>query len=288
MMAVRTHSTEAVFDSARSPDAGQDGVPPAKRLTGIILLVEYDGSRYHGFQLQGSQPTIQGELEAAILRLTGERARVLTASRTDSGVHARGQVVSFRTGSLLEQGKFVAGLNYYLPAAIAVTSAHCVSDAVNVRRHAISREYSYYILNRPVPSPTRQRFCHLVAGELDIGVMNVACRALVGERDFASFASRMGVEIKSTRRRVFSAKVERDGEMVVFNIVANSFLPHQVRNTVGVLIRVGLGKMTVAEFNSIMEASKPGLAGPSAPPCGLFLDRVNYPADFEEGQFENL
>jgi tRNA pseudouridine38-40 synthase len=197
-------------------------------------------------------------------------------------------VVSFRTGSLLEHGKFVAGLNYYLPAAIAVTAAYRVSDSVNVRRHAISREYSYYILNRPVPSPTRRRFCHLVAGKLDIEVMNVACRALVGERDFASFASRMGVAIKSTRRRVFSARVERDGEMVVFNIVANSFLPHQVRNTVGALIRVGLGKMTVAEFHSIMEARKPGLAGPSAPPCGLFLDRVNYPADFEEGQFENL
>ncbi len=248
----------------------------ADSLTKIILIVEYDGSRYCGFQLQAGLPTIQGEMETALERLTGDRARVIAASRTDSGVHARGQVVSFRTGSPLAPGTFIRGLNYYLPGDIAVKAAYRVGDPFNVRRQALSREYNYYILNSPTRSPISKGFCHLVSGELDIQAMNQAAQALIGEHDFASFASSLGPEIKSTRRRVYKAWVERNGELLVFTMVANSFLPHQVRNTVGALIRVGQGKMTAAEFNSIMEARKPGLARPAAPACGLYLIKVNY------------
>jgi len=116
-------------------------------LTKIVLIMEYDGTHYHGFQLQGDFPTIQGETEAALWKLTGERLRVMAASRTDAGVHAKGQVVSFRTKSPLPLPAFVNGLNYYLPKDIAVKSAHRVDDSFNVRRDAISREYNYYILN---------------------------------------------------------------------------------------------------------------------------------------------
>ena len=112
--------------------------------------------------------------------------------------------------------------------------------------------------------------------------MNQACQALIGEHDFVSFASSIGVGIKSTVRRVYRAETEKEGELAVFNMVANSFLPHQVRNTIGSLIRVGLGKMTIDEFHRIIEAKKPGLAGPTAPACGLCLMQVNYPHSFEE------
>ncbi|MCJ7426030.1 MAG: tRNA pseudouridine(38-40) synthase TruA [Dehalococcoidales bacterium] len=255
--------------------------------TKILLVMEYDGTRYHGFQWQDGLPSIQGELEKALTRLTGERRRVISASRTDAGVHARGQVVSFRTGSALSTHSFVGGLNHYLPTDIAVKAAYRINDAFNVRREAISREYSYYILNRPTRSPIREGFAYLVAGKLDIEAMNQACLALVGEHDFASFAGRNGASVKSTVRRVFRAVVEREGELVIFNIAASSFLLHQVRNTVGALIRVGLGKVTLDEFNSIIEARELALAGPTAPAYGLCLNRVNYPGPLENYD-ENL
>jgi tRNA pseudouridine38-40 synthase len=255
--------------------------------TKILLVIEYDGSRYHGFQWQDGPPSIQGELEKALTRLTGERRRVMSASRTDAGVHARGQVVSFRTGSALSTDNFVSGLNHYLPSDIAVKAAYRINDEFNVRREAISREYSYHILNRSTRSPIEEGFSYQVSGELDIEAMNQACSRLVGEHDFASFAGRNGVSPKSTVRHVFRAVVERDGELVIFRITANSFLLHQVRNTVGALIRVGLGKMTIAEFNDILEARELALAGPTAPACGLYLNRVNYPAPLENYD-ENL
>jgi tRNA pseudouridine38-40 synthase len=242
--------------------------------------MEYDGTHYHGFQLQDNFPTIQGETEEALWKLTGERLRVMTASRTDAGVHAKGQVVSFRTKSHLPLPAFINGLNYYLPRDIAVKAAHRVGDSFNVRRDALSREYNYYILNSLTRSPLRKSFSYLVTGHLDIEAINRACQALIGEHDFASFASCIGGGTRNTMRSVYRARIEKDGELAVFNMVANSFLPHQVRNTVGALIRVGLGKVSVDQFHIIIEAKKPGLAGPAAPACGLCLIRINYPSPF--------
>lgn len=250
--------------------------------TRVVLTLEYDGTGYHGFQLQASQPTIQGEIEKALWKLTGERIRVMAASRTDAGVHARGQIVSFRTGSSHAPGTFIRGLNYYLPGDIAVKEAFRARDSLNVRHQAVSREYHYYILNSSIRSPLRDSFSCLIAGQLDIGAINQACQVLIGEHDFASFTSRIGAGIKSTVRRVYRAEMSRDGEEVVFSMEANSFLAHQVRNTVGALLRVGRGKMSPDEFCSIMVVKKPGLAGPMAPACGLYLMRVNYRRPFEE------
>jgi len=250
--------------------------------TRVVLIVEYKGTHYHGFQLQASLPTIQGEIEKALQKLTGDRTRVVAASRTDAGVHASGQVVSFRTRSTLPLKTFITGLNYYLPEDIAVKVAHRVVDSFNVRRSALNREYHYYILNSLTPSPLKRGLSYLVTEYLDIEAMNKACQALIGEHDFASFASSIGVEIRSTIRRVYRAEVAKDKELVIFNMVANSFLPHQVRNTVGVLIRVGSGKMSVGEFHDIIEAKKPGSAGPNVPSCGLCLVQVNYARPFEE------
>jgi len=248
----------------------------------MVLIVEYEGTRYHGFQLQATLPTIQGEMEKALRKLSGDRTRVMAASRTDAGVHARGQVVNFRTKSPFPPQTFVNGLNYYLPRDIAIKAAYRVGDSFNVRRDAISREYKYYILKSLTRSPIREGFCYRVGGHLDIEAMNRACRALIGEHDFISFASSTGVETKNTVRRMYQAEMEEDDELVVFNMVANSFLTHQVRNTVGALIRVGLGRMIVDEFCSIIEMKKPSLAGPTAPACGLCLMQVNYPHPFEE------
>ena len=169
-----------------------------------------------------------------------------------------------------------------MPGDIAVKEAYRVGDSFDVRRDALSREYNYYILNSPTRSPMREGFSYLVAGPLNTEAITQASQALIGEHDFASFATCDGARIKNKVRTVYRAEVEKDGELSIFKMVANSFLPHQVRNTIGALIRIGLGKMRVDEFLSITEAKTPGLAKPTAPACGLCLMRINYPEPFEE------
>ena len=250
--------------------------------TRILLIIEYDGIRYHGFQLQAKLPTVQGELEKAISKLTGERRRMMGASRTDTGVHAKGQVVSFKTESHLGLETFIKGMNHYLTGDIAVKAAYRVADDFDVRRRAVSREYNYYILNAQTRSPLKRRYAYLVPWALDTGRMNEACELLIGTHDMASFASRLADEKKSTVRNVIRASVSRRDELVIFNVVANSFLPHQVRNTVGMLLGVGSGKINIDEVRSIIEARQPGLAGSAVPGYGLCLERVNYSVPFEE------
>lgn len=245
----------------------------------IVLIIEYDGTNYGGSQWQANAPTIQGELEKALKKLSGENLRVKMASRTDAGVHARGQVVGFGTGSALPLKAFVEGMNHYLPRDIAVKEAFRAPDSLDVRRSATSREYRYCILNSPTRSPLREAFAYRVSGKLDIGALQGACRALIGRHDFASFV--MAATGRSTVRHVMKAEIAEQDDMLFFDMIANSFLPHQVRNTVGALLKVGQGRMTVTEFNRILEARTPGLAGPTAPAAGLCLMRVNYPSPFE-------
>jgi tRNA pseudouridine38-40 synthase len=242
----------------------------------FILLIEYDGTQYYGFQWQPGLPTIQSELERAIGRLCGQSSRVMGASRTDTGVHARGQVVSFWAESILDTMTLVRALNYYLPGDIAVKAAYRASDDFNVRRDALSREYHYHILNSNVRSPFSRRFALFLPKMLNIRMMNEACQLIQGEHDFASFASSLD-DSRSTVRNVCEAGIEEKGDFTVFRIAANSFLPHQVRSTVGLLIKLGLGKIGIADFRDIMEARSVGLAGPLSPACGLCLTRVNYP-----------
>lgn len=251
----------------------------------IVLVVEYEGTRYHGFQIQENASTIQGEIERALSRLTGERTRIASASRTDVGVHARGQVVAFCTGSSLPLPTFVRALNHYLPQDIAVSKAVRARDGFDVRRDALSREYCYYLLNTLTRSPLLRQGAHLVPMPLDVAAMNQASEALIGTHDFAPFAGLVDGG-KSTVRTLYRAEAVREGHMVTFHMVANSFLTHQVRNTIGALVRVGLGKNDVESFCQIARSKLPGVAGPALPPRGLYLVKVNYPDD---GAFdENL
>jgi len=249
-------------------------------------VAEYDGTNYCGFQFQVNAPTVQDEIEKALRKLTGEKIRVVAASRTDTGVHARGQVISFWTGAVLKPETYIKGLNYYLPPDIAVKASYQVKDTFNVQRDAVSREYRYLILNSPTRSPLKKGYTYRVHGELNIEAMNQASQALIGEHDLASFVTELSQSVvKSTFRTVYRAQVWNKGDLVIFDITANSFLPHQVRNTVGTLIRLGLGKINIDDFKVIMEEKKPGLAGPTVPAEGLYLMQVNYPrplGDYDE------
>ncbi len=242
------------------------------------MVVEYDGTDYHGSQYQANAPTIQGEIEKALKKLTGKRTRIKAASRTDAGVHACGQVVSFDTDKVLPLSAYTDGLNHFLPEDIAVKEAFEAEKTFDVRRDAVSREYRYSILKSAIRSPLQRRFAFRMDGELDIAAMNKACRALVGRHDLASFVGSVETaKKKRTVRSIFKAEVTQDEDMTFFDIVADSFLPHQVRNMVGSLIQVGQGKMTVDEFYTMIESRTPGMAGPTIPAGGLCLVRVNYP-----------
>jgi tRNA pseudouridine38-40 synthase len=257
-------------------------------LTKIVLVLEYEGTNFCGFQFQTNARTVQDEIEKALLKLMGEKLRVVSASRTDSGVHARGQVVCYRTIRRMAKDRILNGLNHYLPPDLAVKAVYQVNSRFNVQKEAVGREYHYLIWNSRTRSPLIRAYTYQVGGALNIEAMNEACRLLLGEHDLSSFITDFSQSIiKSTVKTVQLARVEKEGNKVTFKMAANAFLPHQVRNTVGTLIGVGLGKITIDDFKTIMEAKKPGLAGPTVPAQGLYLMQVIYPHPLGEYD-ENL
>jgi tRNA pseudouridine38-40 synthase len=257
--------------------------PEEGRRRRIALLLEYDGSRYGGSQIQNNAPTVQGSLEGAIKRLTGETARAAFAGRTDAGVHARGQVASFLTRKPFDESVFVDGLNYWLPDDIAVRRAREVAIDFDVRRRARRRLYRYLVQNDRAPSPLlRQRSWH-VKPPLDATAMQEAAACLAGRHDFAAFAGAPETPGASTVRTMHRFDVRRLGRLVSFEAEADAFLPHQVRRTVGALVEVGLGRQTPQGFEELLRQGAPATAGPAAPSQGLCLIRVTYPdLDFGE------
>jgi len=240
----------------------------------IALVVEYDGTAYAGSQYQKNAPTIQGELEKALNKLTGERTRVALAGRTDAGVHAEGQVVSFRTGAPYEVEVFVRGLNAHLSQDITVRSAREVPLSFQVRRQAKRRRYRYLIYNGRERPALLRGYCWHIAQPLDVEAMQGAAQHLVGEHDFAAFAGPAAPG--RTVRTVYRAEVRRRRSWVTFDIEANSFLAQQVRRTVGALVQVGLGKQTVQDLRRLLALAQRGAATLAAPPRGLCLMAVEY------------
>lgn len=241
----------------------------------IKIIVEYDGTAYHGFQVQPGLNTIQGELERAILLVTGERVRVTGAGRTDAGVHALGQVANFFTHSGLAESVLQRALNAVLPADIAVKHCTVVDLTFHARFSAKSRRYRYSILNREAPSPLARAFSYHHRRPLDVDKMQQASRLLLGTHDFASFAS-ANTRIANTERTVYEATWQKQADWLYFDIVANAFLPQMVRGIVGTLIWVGTGKIDVDAFRRILLARDRRLAGPNVPAKGLCFIEATY------------
>lgn len=239
----------------------------------IALVLEYDGTAYRGSQYQENGPSIQGELESAVEKLTGVVVRASFAGRTDAGVHALGQVAALDLESRLTPAELVSGLNHFLPDDIAVREAREVAPDFDPRRHARSRTYRYRIDNRPVRSPlTRERAWH-VPRPLDMAAMQRAGALLEGAHDFAAFA---GPYDGSTSRTLRRCEISRACGGLAVEMEAEAFLPHQVRRTVGPLVEVGLGRMTEGELAALLDEARPSSAGPAAPACGLYLVRIAY------------
>ena len=243
----------------------------------LALLIEYDGSRYHGFQVQQNAQTVQGMLEHALNTITGEGNRLQGASRTDAGVHALSQVASFTTGTRHTAETFRAALNYYLPDDIAVQAVCEVAPDFDPRRHAQSRTYRYTILNRPSPSPL-ERACSLWVREtLDVAAMQLGAQDLVGNYDLASFSGPLARPDASTIRRIVRADVTRAGDFVYFDVVANAFLPQQVRRTMGALLAIGRGQLGSNAIKTLRNHPTLGAAATVAPARGLCLTDITYP-----------
>jgi len=249
----------------------------------VALLVEYQGTGYGGSQLQTSVKTIQGALERALSSLTGEPIRVGMAGRTDAGVHARGQVASFVTGSRHSVATFSRGMNALLPADIGVRAAVEAPPGFDPRRNALSRWYRYTLhLGRQRPTLLRHFVWHVPA-KLDMEAMADAARSLVGRHDFAAFTQPSEARRRPTERVVTRAALRAKGELALFDIEGNAFVYQMVRRIVGALVEVGSGKRTQAEFEMLVKQPEPGRASFLAPARGLCLMKVRY----ENGMFDD-
>ncbi|UCD85586.1 MAG: tRNA pseudouridine(38-40) synthase TruA [Deltaproteobacteria bacterium] len=241
----------------------------------IKLVIEYEGTNYHGWQTQRNASTIQEVLGDKLRIITDEVVKTTAASRTDAGVHARGQTVNFKTNSGIEPEALQRGLNSLLPPDIVVRSVSEVEEDFNSRRDAKSKVYQYIILNRKIPSTLYRRFSWFIPEQLDVRAMKKAAALLKGEHDFSSFRA-SDCDSSTPWRRVKRISVRKEKDFIKINIEANAFLRYMVRSIVGSLVEVGRGKITVNEFGQILEARDRTRAGPTAPAQGLFLVEVKY------------
>ena len=242
----------------------------------IALGLEYDGSRFHGFEHQSAQRTVQGEIETALTRIAASPVRVVCAGRTDAGVHALGQVVHFDTGASRPAHAWVRGTNTYLSPDVAVLWARFVDKDFHARFLALRRRYRYVIVNRstrPALLAGRAAWEHR---RLDARLMQLGAQHLAGEHDFSSFRA-AGCQARHPVRRVQRIEVLRIGEKIVIDVHANAFLQHMVRNIAGTLMAVGSGEHDPVWVASVLAARDRKSGGVTAPPGGLYLVGVDYP-----------
>lgn len=259
--------------------------PPDKdsscTLQRIALTVEYDGSEFNGWQLQrgSSARSVQSVLEAAISQVANSPVRVFCAGRTDTGVHAIGQVVHFDSPNNRSARAWLLGCNANLPHTVAVTTAQEVDDSFHARFSAQSRRYRYLIFNRAVRSALVSKNLTWVRQSLDVESMHREAQALLGEQDFSSFRA-AACQSSTPMRHVDFIKVSRHGSLVMVDIQANAFLHHMVRNIVGALLAVGKGRMANGKLGELLALRDRTRAPDTAPANGLYLVQVTYPDEY--------
>lgn len=237
--------------------------------------MEYDGTRYAGFQRQKGEITIQEEIERALASVTQEQTKIVGAGRTDAGVHATGQVISFSTGWKRSLSELERALNALLPFDIAILKLSEVTRDFHARKSALSRKYRYTIFNRFVRSPLSRLYAYHWVGELDLEAMKEALGSLIGVHDFTSFGrARPG---GSTVRQMLEVSCCREGDYIYIDLVANAFLKRMVRTIVGTLLLVGRGELGPQGFKEVLEAKDRSRGGDLLPAHGLCLTKVTYP-----------
>jgi tRNA pseudouridine38-40 synthase len=246
------------------------------KLKRVMLVVSYDGTAYNGWALQGStHNTIEEMLNRAIHGLTGEEVQVIGASRTDSGVHAYGNVAVFDTMSTIPGDRFCYALNHILPEDIRIVRSKEVSREFHPRHCDTEKTYEYRVLNTRMEVPVKRLYTYHFNMELDIDKMQQAGDYLVGEHDFTSFCN-VESQALSHVRTIKAVKVERRGDEVVISVTGNGFLYNMVRIIAGTLIQIGRGKGEPTDIIRMLEAKDRSAAGPTAPPQGLFLMEYKF------------
>lgn len=240
-----------------------------------MLKVAYDGTNYHGWQLQPNAITIESVLNETLSELFHEDIKVIGASRTDSGVHALGNIAVFDTKSRMPAEKISYALNQRLPDDIKIQKSSQVADDFHPRHQNSMKTYEYKILNTEFPIPTQRLYAHFTYIPLDISLMQEAAAYLEGEHDFKSFCS-ANAQVESTVRIIYKIQVERIHNMVIIRVTGNGFLYNMVRIIAGTLIEVGRGKMEPIRIRDILEAKDREAAGPTAPANGLTLVEYQY------------
>lgn len=245
----------------------------------IKLTVAYDGTNYHGWQLQPREITVEEVLNKSISELTGEDIQVIGASRTDAGVHALGNVAVFDTESRIPGEKFSYALNQRLPEDVIIQRSEEVASDFHPRHCDCRKTYEYTILNRDFPLPEYRNTAHFCYGNLDIDAMNRACGSFIGEHDFAGFCS-AGAQVKTTVRTIYSLEVReerlRSGRLVRIIVQGNGFLYNMVRIISGTLLEVGRGMRSADEIADVIASKDRSKAGATAPAKGLKLVEIEY------------
>ncbi|MCB0832702.1 MAG: tRNA pseudouridine(38-40) synthase TruA [Bacteroidetes bacterium] len=239
----------------------------------LKIIVEYDGTNFCGWQIQKDCRSVQGELKAAVYQITGEEVTVEGAGRTDSGVHARGQVANFRIAKSIGTFEFTKGLNAVLPEDVRIKSMEEVDESFHARFSAKERRYKYYIIQQP--TALHRMHAWYYPHTLDLEVMREGCRQILGEHDFKSFCL-VQAEVNHHRCEVRKADWYDEGTFRIFEIHANRFVHSMVRALVGTFVRLGNGKLSLEDLQHILEERDRRTAGFAAPAHGLYLEEVIY------------
>lgn len=249
----------------------------------IALMVEYDGSQYHGWQAQAGLHTVQQVLEHALSCVADHEVSVVCAGRTDTGVHATNQITHFDCQSERTIRAWIHGANSFLPKDVCVKWGKDMPDDFHARYSAISRRYRYVIYNAPIRPALLRSNVTWQYRPLDHRLMHEASQCLLGEQDFTSFRA-LECQSKTAMRNVQSLHVTRNGDFIIIDISANAFLHHMVRNIAGVLIAVGTGRRSASWVSDVLLAKDRKLGAETAPPYGLYLVGVVYPPEFNVTQ----
>jgi tRNA pseudouridine38-40 synthase len=240
------------------------------------LIIEYDGGAYHGWQRQAGDRTVQEEIEKGLRRMTRQQITLIGSGRTDAGVHARGQVANFTCNTRLTPVEFQRGLNSMLGGAIVIRRCESVPENFHSRYDVTRKTYRYRIRNHPLPRAIGRQYHWHVRAPLDVAAMQAASDNLLGSHDFTTFEG-AGSPRRHSVREVLRAEWRRETDHgLAFFIAANGFLRFMVRNIVGTLVEVGQGKRSPGDIPGLLEARDRSLAGPTAPPQGLCLMKVEY------------
>jgi len=248
----------------------------------IRLTIEYDGTKFKGWQVQAQRNrTVQGEIEKALKKIFNKRIRLIGSGRTDSGVHALGQVANFKTASQMEASEMLRALNGNLPEDISVLEARDARDDFHSQYGAKRKTYRYTILNRKIRCSQQRYFLFQFQYKLNITKMRSASKALIGKKDFRSFmaadpAQKRSGKSKNTVRTIYKITIKKSGDLITIDIEANGFLYKMVRNIVGTLIEIGSGKRPKEEISDILRKKDRISAGDTSPAKGLCLLNVSY------------